>query len=416
MKLRTRLTGLAGIAGLTLATLFAPAQAQPAPIKIGFAMSQSGPLAANGKAHLIAMQMWAEDTNAKGGLLGRKVELVTYDDQSNGAQIPGIYTKLLEVDKVDVVVSPYGTNMTAPAMPTIMQHNMTFMTVFNTGTNDKFKYDRYFGITPSGSDSTAELSRGYFAIADKMNPKPKTIALISADAEFAQNSVEGARVHVKKAGYKVVYDKTYAPSTVDYAPILRAVQATNPDIIFIASYPQDSVGLIRAANEFKLKARMVGGGMIGPQFGGLKLALGENLNGLVTYDVYSPQATMQFPGLNDLLERYRPLAVKASADPIGIYGPPYAYAEMQVIGQAIAGSGGTDQGKLNDYMKSHTFDTVVGKIKFDKAGEWDKARIIYVQYQGVKGNDPEQFKKPGVQPILYPPEFKSGDLKEPFTR
>jgi len=95
MKLRTRLTGLAGIAGLTLATLFAPAQAQPAPIKIGFAMSQSGPLAANGKAHLIAMQMWAEDTNAKGGLLGRKVELVTYDDQSNGAQIPGIYTKLL---------------------------------------------------------------------------------------------------------------------------------------------------------------------------------------------------------------------------------------------------------------------------------------------------------------------------------
>lgn len=417
MKLKTRLAGLAGIAGIALATLFAPAAfGQGAPIKIGFTMSQTGPLAATGKAHLIAMQMWADDTNAKGGLLGRKVELVVYDDQSNGAQVPGLYTKLMDVDKVDVVVSPYGTNMTAPAMPTIMQRNMTFMTVFNTGTNDKFKYDRYFGITPSGADSIPEFSRGYFAIADKMNPKPKTIALVAADAEFAQNAIEGARAHAKKAGYKIVYDKNYPPSTVDYSPILRAVQATNPDLIFIASYPSDSVGMVRAANEIKLKARMVGGGMIGLQFGGIKVALGENLNGFVGYDVYSPQATMQFPGLNEMLERYRPLAVKAGADPIGIYGPPYAYAEMQVIGQAIQGSGGTDQGKLNDYMKSHAFDTVVGKVKFDKHGEWEKPRLIYVQYQGVKGNDPEQFKKAGVQPILYPPEFKSGDLKEPFTR
>jgi branched-chain amino acid transport system substrate-binding protein len=321
----------------------------------------------------------------------------------------------LDLDKVDLVVSPYGTNMTAPAMITVMQHNMLFMTIFNTGTNDKFKYDRYFSITPSGPDPKPETSRGFFAIAETMKPKPQTIALIAADAEFAQNTVEGAREHVKRLGLKVVYDKSYSPTTVDYAPILRAVQATNPDLVFIASYPLDSVGLIRAANEMKLKARMVGGGMIGPQFGGLKLQLGELLNGLVIYDVYSPQATMKFPGLDALLERYRPLAAKAGADPIGIYGPPYAYAEMQVIGQAITGTGGTDQAKLNAYMKSNTFDTVVGKIKFGPSGEWEKPRLIYVQYQGVKGNDAEQFKKPGVQPILYPPEFKTGELKEPYT-
>jgi len=416
MKLKFQLAGIAAAACVALGTLLAPVQAQPAPIKIGFSMSQTGPLAANGKAHLIAMQMWADDTNAKGGLLGRKVELVVYDDQSNGSNVPGLYTKLMDVDKVDLVVSSYGTNMTAPAMPTIMQRNMMFMTVFNTGTNDKFKYDRYFSITPSGVDSKPETSRGFFAIAEGMKPRPQTVALIAADAEFAQNTVEGAREHVKRLGMKVVYDKSYAPSTVDYAPILRAVQATNPDIIFVASYPLDTVGIIRAANEIKLKARMFGGGMIGVQFGGLKLQLGEALNGLVTYDVYSPQATMKFPGLDALLERYRPLAVKAGADPIGIYGPPYAYAEMQVLGQAIAGTGGTDQGKLTAYLKSATFDTVVGKIKFGSHGEWEKPRLIYVQYQGVKGNDPEQFKKPGVQPILYPPEFKSGDLKEPYSR
>ena len=413
MKLTKRLLALA-FAACALASSQAGAQ-QP-PIKIGFAMSQTGSLAANGKAHLIAMQMWAEDTNAKGGILGRKVELVVYDDQSNGAQIPALYSKLLDYDKVDLVVSSYGTNMTAPAMPTIMQRNMMFMTIFNTGTNDKFKYDRYFSITPGGPSSRTETSKGFFEIAATMKPKPQTIALIAADAEFAQNTVDGAREHVKRLGLKVVYDKSYPPSTVDYAPILRAVQASNPDLIFIASYPADSVGLIRAANEIKLKARMVGGGMIGVQFGGLKVQLGELLNGLVTYDVYSPQATMNFPGLSDLLERYRPLAVKSGADPIGIYGPPYAYAEMQVVGQAIAGAGGTDQAKLTAYMKSHTFDTVVGKVKFGPDGEWDAPRLIYVQYQGVKNGDPEQFKKPGVQPILYPPQYKSGELKEPFAR
>jgi branched-chain amino acid transport system substrate-binding protein len=410
MKLISR---LAGVALTALAAFAAPAQAQQ-PIKIGFAMSQTGPLAANGKAHLIAMQMWADDTNAKGGILGRKIELVVYDDQSNGSQIPGIYTKLMDVDKVDLVVSSYGTNMTAPAMPTVMQRNMMFMTVFNTGTNDRFHYDRYFSITPGGADSKPETSRGFFAIAEGMKPKPQTIAMIAADAEFAQNTAEGAREHIKRLGLKLVYDKSYPPSTVDYAPILRAVQATNPDIIFIASYPQDSVGIIHAANEINLKARMVGGGMIGPQFGGLKIALGELLNGLVTYDVYSPQSTMKFPGLDALLERYRPLAIKAGADPIGIYGPPYAYAEMQVIGQAIAGTGGTDQAKLTAYMKSFTFDTVVGKIKFGPSGEWETPRLIYVQYQGVKGNDPEQFKRAGVEPILYPAQYKSGDLKEPY--
>src|SRR5256884_4277378 len=91
------------------------------PLKIGFGMSLTGPLAGNGKAALIAMQIWAEDVNAKGGLLGRKVELVYYDDQTNPSTVPGLYSKLLDVDKVDLVVSGYGTNVIAPAMPIVMQ-------------------------------------------------------------------------------------------------------------------------------------------------------------------------------------------------------------------------------------------------------------------------------------------------------
>src|SRR5712691_12434755 len=95
------------------------------PLKIGFGMSLTGPLAGNGKAALIAMEIWRDDVNAKGGILGRKVEFVHYDDQTNPSTVPSIYTKLLDVDKVDLVVSGYGTAVIAPAMPVMMQRSMT---------------------------------------------------------------------------------------------------------------------------------------------------------------------------------------------------------------------------------------------------------------------------------------------------
>src|ERR1041385_6326037 len=106
----------------------APARAQSGEaIKIGFGMAQTGPLAPNGKSALLAIKIWEEDVNAKGGLLGRPVKIVYYDDQTNPATVPGIYTKLLDVDKVDLVTGGYATNMLAPAMPVVMGHNKTFI-------------------------------------------------------------------------------------------------------------------------------------------------------------------------------------------------------------------------------------------------------------------------------------------------
>ena len=96
------------------------------PIKIGFGMALTGPLAANGKMSLVAMQVWEDDINAKGGLLGRPVKLVYYDDQSNPAVVPGIYAKLLDVDRVDLIIGGYGTNMLAPAMPLAIERNKLF--------------------------------------------------------------------------------------------------------------------------------------------------------------------------------------------------------------------------------------------------------------------------------------------------
>jgi branched-chain amino acid transport system substrate-binding protein len=384
------------------------------PIKIGFSMELTGGLASGGTTALRAMKIWEADINAKGGLLGRPVSLVYYDDQSNPANVPGIYEKLLDVDKVDLLVSSYGTNLIAPAMPIAMEHDKVFMTLFGTAVNAKFHYDKYFQILPNGPQNEKAPSEGWFDVAMAMTPKPRTVALVAADAEYAQNVIGGAREVVKELGLKTVYDKSYPPSTVDYTPIIRAVEATHPDIIYCASYPHDTVGLVKAAHEVGLKAEMFGGGMIGLAFAPIKLALGPMLNGIVAFDVYVPASTMKFPGIESFLKRYQKIAGKA--DPLGYYLPPFAYAELQVLGDAVKGVGSLDQDKLGKYIHDHTFHTIVGDAKFAADGEWEKTRVIFVQYQGVTADGGiDQFKKPSTQVVLYPPKFVSGKLEYPYS-
>ena len=195
---------------------------------------------------------------------------------------------------------------------------------------------------------------------------------------------------------------------------MRAIQATNPDLVFLASYPPDSAGMVRAVNEVGLKTRMFGGGLVGPQFASLRTQLGPLLNGIVNYESYTPEVAQQFPFLDQFLAKYQARAVKEGVDPLGYYLPPYSYAMMQVLEQAIKATGGLDQAKLADYMHKNEFDTFVGKVRFAKNGEWSVPRMLTVQYHGISGNDLEQWKKPGHVTVLYPANYKTGDVKSPY--
>ena len=405
---------LALAAAATFACI-ASAQAQN-PITIGFGMALTGGLAPNGKAALLAMQIWEANVNANGGLLGRPVKLVYYDDQSNPATIPGLYTKLLDVDKVDLVISGYATNMIAPAMPIIMQHNRTFLSLLGLAVNTEFKYPKYFSFTPTGGPEPKQsFAEGFFATAMAQNPKPQTLAMVGADAEFPHNAMDGARVLAKKHGLKVVYDQTYPPATTDYTPIVRAIQATNPDLVLVCSYPPDTVGMIRAAHEVGLKAKLFGGGMVGLQSTAIKVQLGPLLNGIVDYDFWLPWSGLANDEAKDFLKQYQAKAASAGVDPLGYYLPPFAYGDMQVLQQAVEGTKSLDQDKLADYLRSHTFKTVVGDVKFGPTGEWAEARVMEVQFQNVKANDMEQFKDPKTEVILWPPALKTGDVIYPYT-
>ncbi|MDH5748682.1 MAG: amino acid ABC transporter substrate-binding protein [Rhodospirillales bacterium] len=393
-----------------------PAAKAAEPIKIGFSMALTGGLAGAGKGALIAMEIWREDVNKAGGLLGRQVEFVYYDDATSPAKVPGIYTKLLNVDKVDLVVSSYGTNEIVPAMPIVMRKKLVFPSLFGLAANEKFNYDRYFQIMPSGPNPLVDWSAGFFELAKRQNPAPKSVALLSADAEFALNAVASARTHAKKMGLNIVYDKTYPPGTADFSPVIRAIQEAKPDMVYIGSYPPGSVGLVKAANELGLKTKMFGGSMVGLQFAAIQKNLGPMLNGVINYDFWVPEPTLKFKGVEAFLAKYQEKAKGKGVDPLGHYLPPFAYAYLQILGNAVNATKSLDHGKLAKYIHATTHDTVVGPVKFAKNGEWAESRALQVQFRDVKPNDLDQFAGPGKRIVLYPDSVKSGEIVYPYKQ
>jgi branched-chain amino acid transport system substrate-binding protein len=401
-------------AGALALSAGAPAQAQSKePIKIGLGMALTGPLAANGKQALVGMKIWEEETNAKGGLLGRQVKLISYDDQSNPSTVPGIYTKLLDVDKVDLVVSGYATNMVAPAMPVVMQKKKTFVSLFALDVNSEFKYPNYFSVLPTGPTPKESFTEGFFQIAAAQNPKPTTIALAAEDAEFSRNACIGARNNAKKFNLKIVYDKSYPPATTDYTPIVRALQAANADLVIICSYPLSSVGITNAAIELNYKPKMIGGAMVGLQATVFKQRLGTKLNGLVNYETWVPSEKMMAPAV-EFFKVYQARAASEGVDPLGYYLGGWGYAFASVLGQAIAGAKSIEDAKIADWLRKNEIKTIMGNWKYGPGGEWTKSGMMQVQYHSIK--EGETWKGMNYQTVLTPADLKTGNVIYPYEK
>ena len=402
-----------------LAAFLVPASAQAPsgqPITIGFGMALTGPLAANGKQALLGAKIWEETINKKGGLLGRPVKLVYYDDQSNPSTVPGIYTKLLDVDKVDLVTGPYATAMIAPAMPVVMQKGKVFIGLFGLAVNSEFNYPKYFAMIPSGPETKPAFTKGFFEVAAQQNPKPQTVALVAADQEFSRNACEGARENAKAAGLRVVYDKTYPPTTTDFSPIVRAIQATNPDIVSVCSYPLNSVGMVKAVNEIGFKPKMIGGAMVGLQATVFKTQLGPLLNGWTNYETWVPSEKMLTPEVKEFLATYQSRAAAEGVDPLGYYLGTWGYAYMELLGNAITGAKSVNDDQIANYLRSNPVKTIMGDIKFGKGGEWAASRMLQVQYHDIKGNAVDQFKGMDTQTVLTPADLKTGNIIYPYEK
>jgi len=316
------------------------------------------------------------------------------------------------------VLSGYATNMIAPAIPIVMQKNKVFISLFGLDANSEFHYPRYFSFIPTaGPNPKQTISEGFFQVAAAQNPKPQTVAIAAEDAEFSRNAAEGARANAKQYGFNVIYDKTYPPNSTDYSPVIRAIQATNADLVVVCSYPLSSVGMLLAANELGLKPKMFGGAMVGLQATAIKSKLKSHLNGVVNYDNWVPAPKMMAPAA-DFFKKYQARAPGLGIDPLGYYLGGWGYARMQLVADAVTGTKSLDDGKLADYLKSHEFNTImINGIKFGKNGEWVKARQLQVQYHDLTdAADLETWRGMSYQTVLEPPEEKTGNAIYPFEK
>jgi branched-chain amino acid transport system substrate-binding protein len=405
-----------GLAAATLALALAGPASAAEPIRIGCSMAMTGGVAGIGKQILIALGIWRDQVNKAGGLLGRPVELDCYDDQSSAANVPGIYTKLIDIDKVDLLIGPYATNMVAPVIPVIMQSGKMTVGILANAANHEFHYPRYFSMNATGPDPERSYSTGLFAVANAQAPRPQTIALVGADAEYGRNAIEGTRKNAHDGGFAVVYDKYYPPTTTDCAPILRAVQATNPDIVFVAAYPPDTVCIVRAAHEIGLTPKMFGGALVGLGITSVKLQLGPLMNGMINNEVFAPAKTLLSPEADELIRIYQERAAKEQGvDPLGYAFPPFGYAAGQVLAAAVTATQSLDPAKLAEYLHSHTIKTVLHDIAFTADGEWTESGRLFTQFRHVIPDDIDQFRSTVHEEIVWPQKYKTADFIYPYA-
>ncbi|WP_338828784.1 amino acid ABC transporter substrate-binding protein [Bradyrhizobium sp. 27S5] len=387
----------------------------PAPIRIGYCLSLTGPVAGNSRSAQLAHEIWREDINRRGGLLGQSVELICYDDHADASRVPGLYKRLMDEDHVDLVIGGYGTNTILPAMPLIMERQRFFVGLMGLGVNNALAYPNYFAMIPTGPDPNAALTEGFFELGAAQTPRPLTVALVSADAEFSRNPILGAKANAAKHGFRVVHEATYPLTTENFTPVIDAVAKSDCDLLFLCSYLDDSIGLVRAIHAHSFRPKMVGAGMIGPQNTVVKTTLGQLLNGFVNYEYWVPVPNMMFAGVEEMLNTYQTRAGDAGVDPLGHYMAPLAYAQMQVLAQAVEATGGLDDASLSTYVRKATFKTVMGDVQFGRNGEWAHPRVLQVQFQGISGHDAEQFRNGSRQIVVSPMGLTSGRLRFPYA-
>jgi branched-chain amino acid transport system substrate-binding protein len=386
-----------------------------APIRIGYCLSLTGPLAGNSRSAQLAHEIWRDDVNSRCGLLGRPVELVCYDDHADASRVPGIYQRLMDEDQVDLVIGGYGTNSLLPAMPLIMERERFFVGLMGLSVNNTFGYPNYFAMIPTGPEPNAALTEGFFGLAAAQMPRPLSVALVSADAEFSRNPILGAKANAEKHGFRMVHEATYPLTTEDFTPVIDDIAKSDCDLLLLCSYLADSVGLVRAIHAHRFRPKMVGGAMIGPQNTSVRTTLGPLLNGLVNYEYWAPVPKMIFPGVHRMIGAYQDRAGEAGVDPLGHDMAPLAYAQMQVVAQAIEATGGLDDTILSTFTSEATFNTVMGDIRFGRNGEWAQPRVLQVQFRDIAGHEADQFKDGSRQVVVSPSTLASGQLLFPYA-
>ncbi|MGB5589968.1 MAG: amino acid ABC transporter substrate-binding protein [Gammaproteobacteria bacterium] len=357
---------IASLIALPAAQVFA---ADPAPpIRVGATVSLSGDLALLGRGELEGMQMWADDVNRRGALLGRKVEIVFYDDASDPEQSALLYEKLISEDGVDLLLGPYGSDLTYTASAVAERHNFPLVAtgaaaskIWSRGFNNVFQID-------------APASRYMDLPLEFAHEKGLTrVALVYSDEEFPQEVAEGARAKAREYGMEIVFDAEYPEGQLDFDQLAGSLAGANAQVLIGGTYLDDSISLMQSLDRLGITPSLIAM-TVGPAqkaFGDALGANAENVMGVVAW-----MRSGFLPMAYDFSYRYKAKYGSNAAAPAA-----YGYAGGQVLEAAVRLAGSLDHDAVREQLRTMTFRSILGPYRVDEAGRQLAKKTYVMQWQ-----------------------------------
>lgn len=359
------------------------------PIKIGVTTSLTGSLANFGVEQQRGMQMWVADINDRGALLGRPVQLVLYDDGSNATQVTQLYQRLINTDKVDFLISPYSSNLTAAAIAVAEPAGVPMVTVASASDLWNHGYKNIFGLyTPAHAnmDPVLELAK---------QQQLKTIALVYLDDDFPRHLAEGVRTKAAASGLALVVDQQYSGDFNAMPALATQVAAANPDVVIVGCYMDDAVAFAKAAKAAGVKPKLMAySGAPALQEFGDKLGV-DNVQGVIGTVQWSRD--VRVPGGFDLAYRFARLYNEYPS-----YDAAGGYAAGQVIEAAVRLAGTVDRTAVREQLAVLKFRSILGNYRVDPAGLQTAKSTYLVQWQQDHIS------------LVYPPDVARWKLMYPY--
>jgi len=387
---------------VALAWAVVPVTQAQAPIRVGASLSQTGPYAAPAQNQLRGYRLCVKHTNEKGGVLGRKLELVVEDDQSQPAVAARIYEKLITQDRVDAILGPYASPITEAVADVNEKHRMPMVATQGAATSTYRKGRKFVFMVPSAAEVYLE---GVIDIAARRGLK--TVAIMSEDTLFAQAVAQGTVELARKKGLNVVFEAAYPKGSTDFAAILARVRTANPDVLAAATYFDDAVAITRQLKELNVNPKMfavtVGGDLLK-----FYQVLGRNAEYVYGAAQWEPELVMlragglipiarRYPGAREFVEAYRKEFPGADFS----YHSAGGYSGCQILVEAIKRAGSLDGERIRDAILKMDLNTVYGGFKVDAHGFQIAHKMVTFQWQD------------GKKVILWPEELAPGKPRFP---
>jgi branched-chain amino acid transport system substrate-binding protein len=339
----------------------------PEPITIGTTQALTGHYKEFGIEQLRGLQMWVSDVNSRGALLGRPVKLMHYDDGSRNAGTVAGFTKLIEEDKVDLLVGPYSSALTLNASLVAEKHNIPMVAtaasaeeIWSRGLKNIF-----------GTDTPAASYMEGISVA--RDAGAKTAALIYAKTEFGTEVAEGVRRNAQEGGIKLLLDQGYAPEQRDFSAIARQLAELDADVVLGVSYLEDSIEIVRALKRANVKPKMLAF-TVGPALREFGDALGGDAEGVV--GVVQWLRSVPEPGAQDFAYRYR----QTYGENPGVHAV-IGYSAGQVLEAAVRLAGTTHHDAVREQLRTMYFRSLMGRYKVSETGRQEGKRNYVLQWQ-----------------------------------